>query len=587
MKAIRNNITVLKFVFKFCPLIIFFALLHIAASVVLVISKIRIIAEAIELVVSGANIEILFKSLLVYLIIIIITSLFRIFYSDYLTTRYRIIYMKNMQQFLFRKVKGFDMELFDNPQFYDYFSRALSDGTWRGFLVFEELVRFFTSFLSTIAVGVIIIISDPILISIIAISSILNIIMVSKGNKKWYLWSKETEEDRRMHNYINRIFYRQRFAGEVKTTQIGNLLINKHIDATKIINYKYKKTYKSYFKLLLFYNSSKAILGNGLSYLYLGYRLFKGMKIGLFTATLNATFQFSSNLVDAINFLIRIKENSYYIDDFLWFINYQSKIEVNSGLMIDNIENVNIKDVCFQYPEADIFSLDKILLNIKKGSKIAIVGPNGGGKTTLTKLILSFYKPTSGEIDVDGKPYETLIVSSLRNRYAVIFQDFQLYATTIGENVLMRKLENGEDEARVWNALEKVGMKDKIASLEKGIHTEVTREFNRQGAVFSGGETQRIAIARLFASDADVYILDEPTSSLDPLSEERINKLIISNTDKTMIIIAHRLSTVVDADCIYLIDDGKIKESGTHNELIERNGMYATMFMTQKALYNK
>lgn len=587
MKAIKNNIAVLKYVLKFCPPVIIFAILNIIAAVVLVVSKINIIAEAIDLVVSGADINILFNSLLVYLIIIIVTSFFRMFYAYYITTRYRTIYIKHMQQFLFRKVKDFDMELFDDPKFYDYFSRALRDGTWRGFLVFEEFVRFLTSIFSMIAVGVIIIISDPILIAIIAISSIFNIIVVSKGNKKWYLWSKDTEQDRRMHNYINRIFYRQRFAGEIKTTQIGELLIKKHSESTEIINQKYKKTYKSYFGLLTIHNISKAIFENGFSYIYLGYRLFKGMKIGLFTATLNATLQFSSNLVDAINFLIRLKENSYYIDDFLWFVNYQPKIEKNTGKHINRIDNININNVSFKYPDTEYFSLNNILLNINKGDKIAIVGPNGGGKTTLTKLILNFYRPISGEINVDGEPYNQIDVRSLRDRYAVVFQDFQIYAATIGENILMRKVENEDDEARVWEALKKVGMDEKISTLEKGIDTEVTREFNRRGAVFSGGETQRIAIARIFASDANIYILDEPTSSLDPLSEERINKLIIGNTEKTMIIIAHRLSTVVDADCIYLIDEGEIKESGTHNELLDKKGMYEKMFMTQKALYSK
>jgi len=151
----------------------------------------------------------------------------------------------------------------------------------------------------------------------------------------------------------------------------------------------------------------------------------------------------------------------------------------------------------------------------------------------------------------------------------------------------MRKLHTEDDEKKVWNALEMVGMKDKIMKLEEGINTQVTREFNRNGAVFSGGEVQRIAIARVFASDANMYVLDEPTSALDPFSEERINKLIIQNTKKAMIIIAHRLSTVIDCDVIYLMDKGRIVEKGTHEEMMNKNGLYAKMFNTQKNLYAK
>ena len=150
----------------------------------------------------------------------------------------------------------------------------------------------------------------------------------------------------------------------------------------------------------------------------------------------------------------------------------------------------------------------------------------------------------------------------------------------------MRHLETKEDEDLVWYALEKVGLKEKVASLPEGIHTLYSREFGKDGAVLSGGESQRLAIARVFASSADIYILDEPTSSLDPLAERDINNLIISQSkDKTIIIIAHRLSTVVDADRIILIEYGKIIEEGTHEELIKLKGKYHEMFMTQATLY--
>ena len=152
----------------------------------------------------------------------------------------------------------------------------------------------------------------------------------------------------------------------------------------------------------------------------------------------------------------------------------------------------------------------------------------------------------------------------------------------------MRKVNGIEDEEIVKKALESVGLLDKVMSFKNGIYTQVTREFDREGATFSGGETQRLVIARVFASNANVYILDEPTSALDPFSEERINKLIMQNvSNKAMIIIAHRLSTVVDADKIYLIRKGQITEEGTHQELMAKKGRYYEMFTTQTELYLK
>jgi ATP-binding cassette subfamily B protein len=182
--------------------------------------------------------------------------------------------------------------------------------------------------------------------------------------------------------------------------------------------------------------------------------------------------------------------------------------------------------------------------------------------------------------------YNEISTTQIREKYSIVFQDFQIYAVTIAENVLMRRVETKEDEELVWEALRKVGLEQKIKKFKNNIYTLVTREFDRDGISFSGGERQRLAIARVFASNKDIYILDEPTSALDPLAEERINKLIIDSAgDKTMLIIAHRLSTVVDADIIYLVREGNILEKGTHKQLMELNGRYAYMFNVQKELY--
>ena len=224
---------------------------------------------------------------------------------------------------------------------------------------------------------------------------------------------------------------------------------------------------------------------------------------------------------------------------------------------------------------------------ITKGQKIAIVGDNGSGKTTLMKLLLSFYKPTSGEIIMNDINYSDISTKQIRSKYSIVFQDFQIYAVTIAENVLMRRMETEEDEQIVWDALRKVGLEEKIKRFKNGIHTLVTREFDRDGISFSGGERQRLAIARVFASNKDIYILDEPTSALDPLAEERINKLIINNArEKTMIIIAHRLSTIFDSDKIIVLDHGLKVEEGKHSDLVKMNGVYANIYRAQTANIN-
>ena len=211
---------------------------------------------------------------------------------------------------------------------------------------------------------------------------------------------------------------------------------------------------------------------------------------------------------------------------------------------------------------------------------------NGSGKTTLIKLILKFYALQDGSMYINDINYNEVNPFSLRKNIAVVFQDYQIYAVSIAENILMRKVKSKEDEEIVYQALDKVGLLEKVKSLKDGINTQMTREFDASGEAFSGGERQRVVVARVFASNADLYILDEPTASLDPLAEEKINKLILSTAkDKTIIIIAHRLSTVVDTDKIYLMKHGTFTEIGTHEELLALNQDYALMFNTQKQLY--
>lgn len=588
MKTIKNNCAILKFVFKFCPKLVVSSIIYIMSNVTLAVSKVLIIQKAINLVINGASIEKLINSLLYFILIIVITSIIKIIYNRYINPKYSLIYTKKMQRFMYSKVKTIDMESFDNPDFYDKYSRALREGVWRGRLIYQELVKFISATTTSIAIGAVIILTDVYLLLIILVSSILNVIIITMVNKKWYLFSKETENQQRMYHYVNRTFYRQKLASEIKTTPVSDLLIEKYQDSAKIINKKFKKTQKQVNSLLMLSSFTNQMLSQGLSYIYLGYKLFKRIfDVDIFTSTLNATLQFSSNFTDSINILIALKNYAFYIEDFLWLVEYKPKVERKNGEKIGEVEKLNVNDLAFKYPGIEEFSLEEITLSIEKGKKIALVGHNGSGKTTLMKLLLNFYNPLSGNISINDKSYELLNINSIREKYAIVFQDFQIYALTIGENVLMRRVRNKEDEKQVIEALKSVGLLEKVMSFPKGIYTHMTREFDRDGAVFSGGQLQRLAIARVFASDADVYILDEPTSSLDPFSEERINKLIIKNSKKAMIIIAHRLSTVVDVDEIFLLDHGKIIEKGTHEELMKANGIYANMFNTQKSLYVK
>lgn len=590
MKSLYKNFLIIRYVFRFCPTYAFFSGLYILSAVVNSVSKVFLIQKAVSLAANEAAAEEILNPLLLYLAVIIITVLIRVFYQNHLSGRYRTIYVQRIQQLMYKKTKSIDYPDFDNPEFYDQYARALRDGSARGIRVYEDMVNFLSSVANTIAIGSIILLSDVYLILMIIAASVVTVIFNITNSRMLYRLDKKTEPNRRMYYYVNRTFYQQKYAAEIKTTSISELLIDKYREHARIMNREHIRTQKKVTVMTLLSNIASILIEQGGTYYILTKKLFAGaIPLSDFTSILSAGLQFSGNFVSAIYFITRVKDNAMYIDDFLWYMNYQPKLENHGTVATDEtLDTLTAENLSFSYPERTQKVLDSISLPIRQGEKLAIVGLNGAGKTTLVKLLLKFYQASAGTIYYNHQDYSDLDEESIRKQYAIVFQDFQIYALSIAENVLMRKIESEDDEQRVWDALRKVGLEERVRALPDTIQTMVTREFDDYGVVFSGGEKQKLVIARVFASDAHILILDEPTASLDPIAEKTINDLIIGNAaNKTIIIIAHRLSTVVDADRIILMENGKITESGTHQELIEQKGMYWKMFETQASLYRK
>ena len=225
-------------------------------------------------------------------------------------------------------------------------------------------------------------------------------------------------------------------------------------------------------------------------------------------------------------------------------------------------------------------------MSIKAGEKIAIVGYNGAGKSTLIKLLLRLYDVQKGTIRLNGKDIKEYKKEEYHSLFATVFQDFKIFAATIADNVKMGCVQE-KDYAGIEQALCQSGFKERLGSFKKGMKTSLTREFDEEGVNLSGGESQKVAIARTFYKYCPVIILDEPSSALDPVSEYQLNEMMLKAAkDKAVIFISHRLSSTVMADRIYMLEQGKIIEVGSHKELMEKNGKYAQMFRMQAEKYN-
>ena len=242
---------------------------------------------------------------------------------------------------------------------------------------------------------------------------------------------------------------------------------------------------------------------------------------------------------------------------------------------------VEMKNVSFSYDNSN-FALKNISMSIKPGQKIAIVGENGAGKSTLTKLLLRLYDTSSGDILINGQPIRDYDVHALRSDIGIAFQNTNLFAMTLAENM---KLYREVSDEKLNEVVGKLGLSSVLKKFDCGLDAQVTKEFDKNGIVLSGGETQKLGLARLFTGQFGLLILDEPSAALDPIAEYELNKVIMELRDTTTIMISHRLSTVRDADCIYLIENGEIAECGSHAELMKQDGKYAAMFNMQAEKY--
>jgi len=279
-------------------------------------------------------------------------------------------------------------------------------------------------------------------------------------------------------------------------------------------------------------------------------------------------------------------ETSLYVQKIRNFLDSRPKLTSNRELPVPKQSKaIELKNVSFAYRPGDANVINDVSLSIVPGEKIALVGYNGAGKTTLIKLIMRLYDPTAGAIYADGEDIRDYKVWDYRNSIGTVFQDFMIFAATVKENVIQDLPENADTQRVEW-ALRHSGFADRLATLEHGLDTELTSEFAQDGVNLSGGESQKLAISRVFYKDAGLIILDEPSSALDPIAEYQLNHSMLKAAEnKTVIFISHRLSTTRLADKIYMLENGRIVEQGTHDELLAHNGKYAAMWRAQAGQY--
>ena len=414
-----------------------------------------------------------------------------------------------------------------------------------------------------------------------------NFLFGNLKNKYEFKRYEEQAPNEKVLNYVSRMMYLPDGAKEIRLSNVFSLMKKQYREATKqnvrvAVKYAFANASLNFWRITFTFT----VIFEGVL-LYAIYRNQVTGSISLAELTIMTSLMVAMTwiLIRLFENVMEIMKNGIFINNLRGFLEYEEEIpqDQDGELPDGEFESLEFRNVSFSYKEEQ--TIRNLSFVIRKGQKIALVGHNGAGKTTIIKLLLRLYDPTSGVILYNGKDIREYNLKAYRELFATTFQDFQMFGMTIKENVLMGRHYDNEEE-QVISALKKAGVYEKVMTLKDGIHTMMTKEFDADGAVLSGGETQKIAVARTFVKEAVMKIFDEPSSALDPIAEfELFQNIMKEGEDHTMLFISHRLSSVKNCDKVFMLEKGHLIEEGTHQELLTANGSYAQMYKKQAMNY--
>ena len=588
-RVMRNNFWLLKLIWKYTPGYIVWMLfegiiwgVHHSIGIIYVQKLFDALGEHAEFA-SVASV------IFVYAVYLLVFYIFHYWYWGIYNPKIRTKLHIAMHSDMFRQAVRMDLAKYDDPEFYNDFIWAMEKSYSHATGLMEDTGKLINRIVASFTLTGVLFRVDTTMAIIIFALSFIRIGLTFISNSISLKYSDELNPIHRKSNYVKRVFKLPDYAKDLRITHVTENLFTMHKDATE----KQKKVTAAFgkkFAALNIVRNAINIVGESGLFILMLYKVMVTGEVGLggFAVAINASWKMSWLLRDMVDRLLKYHEHGIFIEKMISFLNCKPTITDGTDDAAP-FTSLVIKNLKFSYTTGgnQVYALDGVDMEIRKGERIAIVGYNGAGKTTLTKLMMRLYDPIEGEILYNGKSIKEYTVSSIRKRMAAVFQDYRVFACSIAENIVGGAY-NDAMESDVYRALRESTFADKLQSLPDGVQTQLTREFDNGGTQLSGGEQQKVAIARAFYQNADLIILDEPSSALDPDAEYALNQAISKYADdRTVIFISHRLSTTRHADRIYMFDGGKLIERGTHAELMEANGKYAYMFNLQAEKYRK
>ena len=495
---------------------------------------------------------------------------------------------------MYAKAAQLDLACYDNPKYYNEFVLAVAEAESsidRFLALLGTLIQSITIMVTT---GVFFLMTDAVGILFVLTSFVLNFLLAKVVNKLNYDVRIKLNPWERKRNYVSRVFYLNDYAKELRLyPQVGDILEADFEEANEQMISEQKRVAAKRTGLL--FAQGYCVGDFILDGLYITYLIFQAAVLHAIdyssaVVLFNRTGSLRNGMRRFAEVLPKASENSMYIDNIKSFLEYEPEIQHGVGDTVpEGVGEICLEHVSFRYTEDSQEILHDISLRVKPGEKIAIVGYNGAGKTTLIKLLMRLYDPTEGEIRYHGENIRTYNLEEYHRKIGVVFQDYKMYGASLLENVILDDVKEPQKvEGEVTKALENSGFGERLETLPEGLSTAITTEFDEKGVNLSGGEIQKVAIARAFYKQADILVMDEPSSALDPIAEYNLNKAMHQAAqNKTVFYISHRLSTTRDADRIIMLEHGRIVEEGTHEQLLAMNGQYARMWQVQAGKYGE
>ena len=594
--VLKNQIFLWKLCFKTCPLYMIYHLYD-AFRYQGVIFLEHVLG--IRYVLRCAEFHEPFTKALFYIGLILLMNIIQIIPDGFFIYGWQYKYKprlyRALKEQMFKKASEIDLYCYDDPAYYNDFVLSVSESE-AAIDRFLELLNMAVQALTVLfTTGIFYLMTDPAGIIFVFASFILRFVVSKKLNKVNYENRVAVNPHMRKRDYVSRVFYLKDYAKELRLhPNAGTQLEEEFAEANDNIISEHKKVAgkRVWFQFLKDYGVGDFLI-DGLYITYLVYKAAVLHTVNYSDAVIlfNRTGSLRGSMTRFADLGPKAHENSMFIDKIRSFLAYEPRLKNDVG---DEVPQGNgelsLDHVSFKYSQEGRNVLDAISLTVKPGEHIAIVGYNGAGKTTLIKLLMRLYDPSGGTISFHGKNVSTLCPREYHKRIGVVFQDFQMFGANLAENVVMDNMTQEEEKERapqIADALDAAGFGEKLRKLPDGLFTQVTTEFDKKGVDFSGGESQKVAISRAFYKNADILIMDEPSSALDPIAEYELNKAMeTAAKGKTVFYISHRLSTTRDADRIIMLERGRIIEEGTHAQLLKRNGKYAEMWNAQAGKYN-